>query len=122
MFNTSCGKCNGTGRVWATHVQGGICFSCGGCGYHEVKTDPAILADRRAAAKAKRETAAAATVEFNRAACAAREAKYANDPRIGPETRARIVNFPLVGFEAYRLLSLVDEGKSLPHILVNLAR
>ena len=25
-----CGRCSGTGYVWATHVDGGRCFACGG--------------------------------------------------------------------------------------------
>jgi hypothetical protein len=34
----TCPKCSGRGRLdWASHIDGGVCFSCGGSGKIEIK-------------------------------------------------------------------------------------
>jgi hypothetical protein len=98
-----------------------LCWACQGTGSFETKTDPSILADRRAKAKAAKLADGAARAAACQAVAAERKARYAADPRIGPETRARIAQFPMVGFEFYRLLSLIDAGANLPHVLRNCA-
>jgi hypothetical protein len=41
MVKVECGKCMGKGHITAfSHVQGGVCFSCGGTGYHLRKSTP----------------------------------------------------------------------------------
>lgn len=122
MFTSPCGKCNGTGRLNWTQLDAGRCWTCSGTGSFSTVTDPTILAARRESARKKRAAASAGQAAESTRRVATREERYADDPRIGPETRARIAQFPMVGFEAYRLLELVDGGKSLPHVLVNLSR
>jgi len=84
-------------------------------------TPPTVLKARRESAKQKRETEGARQAAESTRRVATREERYANDPRIGPATRARIALYPMVGYEAYRLLELVDGGKSLPWVLRNLS-
>lgn len=58
---TKCPKCGGNGNIWYyNHVEAGVCFMCGGSGYHETKWKEYTpeyaqkLADRRLAkARAK---------------------------------------------------------------------
>ena len=121
MHTAPCQKCNGTGRLNWTQVDGGMCWACGGNGAYATATAPDVLAKRRASAREKRAAATAEQVEAGLRAGAERESRYTADPRIGPETRARIAQFPMVGFEVYRLLALVDGGQSLPHVLRNVA-
>ena len=41
MIKVTCAKCDGTGQIRAfNHVQGGVCFSCGGKGYRMQKSQP----------------------------------------------------------------------------------
>ena len=120
-YLSPCGKCNASGRLNWTQVDGGICWACSGAGHFETKTAPTVLADRRAKAHAKKQAAAAAAAAAGQAAAAARESLYALDSRIGPATRATIAKSPTFGFEAYRLLSLIDAGANLPHVIRNLA-
>lgn len=55
MFKKNCIKCDGTGYISAfSHVEGGVCFKCGGQKYTLVKTEPEILEKRRAYAAKKR--------------------------------------------------------------------
>jgi hypothetical protein len=55
-YYSVCGRCGGTGEVWAKHVFNGVCFQCGGFGaVGKPVTDPEKTAKTRAKAKAKRD-------------------------------------------------------------------
>lgn len=121
MFKSTCGKCRGTGRVWALHVQNGVCFDCDGLGYRLTKTDPVKLARARKRRAAKREKAEAASRARHVAASQARQDQYINDPRIGLDTLARCARHPAYAFEVYMLLEKIDAGEDMPHVLRNIA-
>jgi hypothetical protein len=123
-FQQACRRCSGAGRLPYSYMSG-VCFACSGSGVEEVKTDPTLLAARRAMAAAKRATERAeAEAARQRAAVGkpTREERYANDPRLGPQTRARIAQFPAVAYEAYSHLEKIDGGANMPWILREYAR
>ena len=123
-FQQACRRCSGEGRLPYSYMSG-VCFACSGSGVEDVKTDPTLLAARRATAAEKRATERAeAEAARQRAAVGkpTREERYANDPRLGPQTRARIAQFPAVGYEAYSHLEKIDGGANMPWILREYAR
>jgi len=120
-FQQACRRCAGEGRLPYSYMSG-VCFACGGSGVEEVATDPTVLAARRAKAAAKREALNAEIARRAQGTTEEREARYANDPRIGPQTRARIEQFPAVGYEVYRHLEKIDAGANLPWLLRDYAR
>lgn len=123
-FEQACRRCSGEGRLPYSYMSG-VCFACSGSGVEEVKTDPTLLAARRAASAAKRATERAEAEAARQRAAAGkptREERYANDPRLGPQTRARIAQFPAVGYEAYSHLEKIDGGANMPWILREYAR
>ncbi len=123
-FQQACRRCSGEGRLPYSYMSG-VCFACAGSGVEDVKTDPALLAARRAASAAKR-AAERAEAEAARQRAAVgkptREERYANDPRLGPQTRAKIAQFPAVGYQAYSHLEKIDGGANMPWILREYAR
>lgn len=55
-FYSVCGRCGGTGEVWAKWVMNGVCFQCGGFGaVGKPVADPEKAAHQRAKAKARRD-------------------------------------------------------------------
>jgi len=121
MFKSTCGKCRGTGRVWALHVCNGVCFACDGLGYRLTKTDPVKLARQRKRRAEKREAEQAARRAEGIQGAQEREDRYINDPRIGLDTLARCARYPAYAFEVYMLLEKIDNGAVLPHVLRNIA-
>lgn len=75
--------------------------------------------DARAAIRKK---AIDLAVEIGNAAIISRETKYRDDPRIGPSTRLRCVQFPAVAQEIYRGLEGADAGKTHPSWVDRLGR
>lgn len=120
-FQQACRRCSGEGRLPYSYMSG-VCFACSGSGVEEVKTDPTLLAARRAASAAKRAAERAEAEAARQRAAVTREERYANDPRLGPQTRARIAQFPAVGYEAYSHLEKIDGGANMPWILREYAR
>lgn len=116
-----CDRCLGRGRIAGfSHVQGGVCFKCGGSGVlQRVATTPAAEA-RRAKAKAKRAAEQAQRVAEGNARAEARRLLYENDPRIGPLNRRRAETFPAVAYEIYKLLEQIDAGTAHPTALLTI--
>jgi hypothetical protein len=80
----NCGKCGGTGRVWATWVANGVCFRCGGTGG---RTETATKAISRQQA---RTSAAARKQRKADEEKAARERKAAEFLASRPELKAAL--------------------------------
>jgi len=119
-----CGKCDGAGRIRAfAHVAGGTCFACKGAGTF-TRTEASVARAARRAADRRAETER--RVADANAAADARAARYANDPRIGPKTAARVARFHAVAAETFRTLEDMDAGKITrdrqPWVWDNLAR
>lgn len=110
-----CGRCGGSGRYSFNHRDGTRCYGCNGAGF--VMVDP-VKEARNKAAREKRQAKAALEREARIAAAnkfsEEIEAKYKNDPRLGPETRERCNKFPAVADETYRALAYFDAG-SMPN-------
>ena len=123
QIKIKCTKCDGTGTINAfRHVHGGQCFSCGGAG-HFVRSEASVSRSRARAAKRRAETVAAVNEANTRHEEDMKH--YQNDPRIGPNTRARMSTHAVYAYECIRLLRQIDAGKitpdSHPWIFRNLA-
>lgn len=119
----ACGKCGGQGVLNAfRHIAGGRCYSCKGVGYFE--TTKRREANRLRRAEAKRQAEADRAAPLIEAADARMEAA-ATDPRVGPETRARMAKHPVVAFEVSTSLAKWDADadwiEARPWIRRNLA-
>jgi hypothetical protein len=112
----TCTRCGGSGRFSFNLVRGTVCFGCEGVGHKVVDAKKHAAAQAR---KAKRlETQQANMAERIAKANAAyddRRAKYENDPRIGPKTRARCEQFEAVAGEIYKGLHDFDTGAVKVH-------
>ena len=123
VFRSPCSRCLGKGTIHPfSHILGGTCFACEGKGYIETATDPAILSARRDRSRAKATAAREARATAARAAAEEREARYRDDPRIGPQTRARMMQFPEIADEAFKALAREDAGEVPPNTLRNVRR
>ena len=73
VFGFDCGRCGGPGVIPSyRHVEGGVCFECGGNGGHYTKTVGQLVAaakrrDTAAANKARKAAATAAKLDAGKA-------------------------------------------------------
>lgn len=114
LTKVTCSRCNGSGSYSFNYRRGTVCFGCEGAGTvmaDENKLLKQKLA-REARQKLKEEERDVRVAEGNRKV-SEREAKYRDDPRIGPKTRAKCQEFPLVGYEAYLVLEKYDLGEKI---------
>ncbi len=104
-IKTKCGKCtDGIIRAFM-HIDNGRCFSCKGKGYFvTTEAKEARKAKRKAAKKVE---ADARALEYT-AKSDALVAKYANDPRIGPERKATCQQHDCVARETAEILAEWD--------------
>lgn len=107
----TCPRCNGSGHFSFNLVKGTVCFGCDGAGFKVVdgKKHAAAVARKTKRDEAKKAEIAARVAKANELYYA-RQATYANDPRIGPQTRARCARFEAVADEIYRSLDAFDNN------------
>lgn len=111
LTKIACPRCGGSGSYSFNQIHGTKCYGCDGLG--TITADAEKLAKQKIAREKRKAIAdlvmEARIAEGNRKS-AERAAKYQDDPRIGPVNRARCMEFPLVAFEAYKILALFDSG------------
>ena len=116
----TCSRCGGSGHSSFNLTRGTVCFGCNGSGSvltTDAKITIAKKAKIKAAAKKELEKEIMLTrIESYNIALVARAAKYKNDPRLGPKTKARCEEFPAVGDQTYLTLEMFDSGKILHNI------
>lgn len=112
----TCPRCNGSGHFSFNLVKGTVCFGCDGAGFKLVdgKKHAAAVARKEKRAAAKKAEMAERVAKANELYYA-RQAKYVNDSRIGPETRARCARSEAVADEIYRTLDAVDSNQLTVH-------
>lgn len=115
LYWVECDRCDGKGKVWATHVMNGTCFKCAGTGRIQVRTNPEARAKAKKKREEKRQAERAALEERIREGNARLEAlveKYKGDPRVNADTRRLFdEGFPARMYEVAKVLDKVDRGE-----------
>ena len=111
LTKVTCTRCDGSGKFSFNLSRGTVCFLCNG--------SKVILVDLVKQAKAKqakaiKDAAKAADQKAREDAgnvrFAAQVAKYSEDARIGPVTRAKCIAHDQYAHQTYQTLEAVDNG------------
>lgn len=112
LSKVNCTRCGGSGNFSFNLVRGTVCFKCNGAGtiLVDLAKEKTRLEKKAIKDAANNELIEARIAAANKAS-AEREAKYKDDPRIGPKTKARCREFEAVAHQTYKTLEMVDLGK-----------
>ena len=111
LTKVTCTRCDGSGKFSYNLTRGTVCFLCNGS---KVTLVDLVKQAKAKQAKAIRDAAKAvdqkSREDAGNARFASQVAKYSQDARIGPVTRAKCISHDQYAYQTYQTLEAVDNG------------